>query len=203
MSENAEPAAEGEAPVKKAGPKGVVLIGALVGGLVAGAAGGLFAVGPMVAKSSGYVVTASKEGEDGEEGGDGEHEAGDEEGGEGEHAPAEGEHKEGEAAGASALHVVDNLVLNPAGSGGTRFLMLTTAIEFGDAKLVDQFKARDAEVRDVLLRVVGAKSVEQLTEMTMRDGLRKELTDSLTQMLPKKQRKKAISRVFFPQFVIQ
>lgn len=201
MSETAEAAAApDEASGKKPGPKGVVLIGALVGGLVAGAAAGLFAVGPMVAKSSGYVVTASAEHGEGEEG------EGDAEGGEGEgdHDAPAGEHKEGEAAaGATALHVIDNLVLNPAGSGGTRFLMLSAAVEFSDAKLVDQFKARDAEVRDVVLRVMGSKSVDELTEMSMREPLRQEVSDSLSAMLPKKQRKKAIARVFFPQFVIQ
>jgi flagellar FliL protein len=198
MSENAEPTAEGEAPPKKSGPKGVVLIGTLVGGLVAGVAAGLFAVGPMVAKSSGYVVTASAESEgEGEE-----HASGEGEEGEGEHGAPTAEGKAGEAP-ATALHMVDNLVLNPAGSGGTRFLMLSAVIELGDSKLVDQFKARDAEVRDVLLRVVGSKTVEQLSEMTMRDPLRQELSDSLSQLLPKKERKKAISRVFFPQFVIQ
>lgn len=207
-----EAAAEG-APAKK-GPKGVVLIGVLVGGLAAGAAGGLFAVGPMVAKSSGYVVgklpSHSADGEvaEGEEGGD---EASAEEGG-GEEAAAEGEKgggehgggKEGEGGGAAAnLHLIDNLVLNPANSGGTRFLMVAAAIEFKDAANVEAFKARDAEVRDIVLRVMGAKTVEQLSDMSLRDSIRKELGDSLLSLLPKNKRKKAIRRVFFPQFVIQ
>jgi flagellar FliL protein len=176
----------------------------LVGGLVIGAAAGLFAVGPMVAKSAGYVVppSAQTDGEHAEgEGGEG----GGEEGG-GEHGtPEGGDHgggKEGEAV-ASSSHLIDNVVLNPAGSGGTRFLMLSTSIEFGDAALVEQFKARDAEVRDVVLRVMGAKTVEVLAEMANRETLRKELADSLAQLVPKKERKKAIRRIFFPQFVIQ
>ena len=194
--ETPTPEVEEAKPARKA-PKGAVLIGVLVGGLAVGVGAGLFALGPMVAKSSGYAVTADTTHAEGEEGAEGEG---------GEHgAAAGGEHggKEGEAAGATNLHLIDNLVLNPAGSGGTRFLMVAAAIEFKEAALVEAFKARDAEVRDIVLRVMGAKTVEQLSDMAVRDSLRKELGDSLTGLVPKAQRKQAIRRVYFPQFVIQ
>lgn len=191
--ETPPPEGEPAKPARKA-PKGAVLIGVLVGGLAVGVGAGLFGIGPMVAKSSGYVVTADTTHAEGEEGADGE-------GG----AAAGGEHagKEGEAGGASTLHLIDNLVLNPAGSGGTRFLMVAAAVEFKDATLVDAFKARDAEVRDIVLRVMGAKTVDQLSDMAVRDSLRKELGDSLSGLVPKAQRKQGIRRVYFPQFVIQ
>lgn len=215
----ADAAAEAPPPPRKGKP-GLVLIGALVGGLIAGAAAGLFGVGPVVARTSGYVVTdemtarvnaqarliraAQGHDEEDEEGAEGEHgeegaaegEAG-AEGAGGEHAPAEG------GGGSANLHLVDNLVLNPSGSGGTRFLMLSAAIEFRESAMVDQFKARDAEVRDLVLRVVGARTVEQLSEMSLREQIRKEVTDSLAGLIPKKVRKRAITRVYFPQFVIQ
>jgi flagellar protein FliL len=204
----AEPATDAAAPTPKKGKPGVVLIGALVGGLVAGVAGGLFGVGPMVARSSGYVVTPEMQARLKALGGDST--AGDSAGHDAaadtsEHAAAgSAEHGEGGAPGSAAnLQLVDNLVLNPAGSGGTRFLMLTAAIEFSESALVDQFKARDAEVRDLVLRVMGAKTVEQLSDMQQRETLRKEMIDSLTLLLPKAQRKKGIARLFFPQFVIQ
>jgi flagellar FliL protein len=95
------------------------------------------------------------------------------------------------------------MVLNPAGSGGTRFVMLAAAVEFGDAKYVDQIRARDAEARDIVLRVVGSRGVEQLAEMSFREILRKELADSLSALFPKAERGSAIKRIFFPQFVIQ
>ncbi|MBL8961399.1 MAG: flagellar basal body-associated FliL family protein [Gemmatimonadetes bacterium] len=222
MSDDATPPAEGAAdappPPAKKSKAGLVLIAALVGGLGGGFAIGLFTVGPVVAQSSGYAVTeemlarvkaqakmvnGAEEGEEGEEGGDhGEAEEGEEGAHEGEEGGG-GEHKEGEAPAGGNLHLIDNLVMNPAGSGGTRFLMLSTAIEFKDAAMVEAFKARDAEVRDLVLRVMGAKSVEQLTDMPTRELIRKEIGDSLAMLLPKASRKKAITRIFFPQFVIQ
>ncbi len=200
MSEQAAAPAEGGEKPAKAAPKGVVLIGALVGSLLIGGAAGVFAVGPMLAKKSGYVVTAHAEGDsaaaEGEAGAEGEAPA--EGGGHGEAA------KEGEGGASSNLQLVDNLVLNPAGSGGARFLMLAAAIEFSDAAFVEETKARDAEVRDIVLRVMGAKTVEELSEMSNREAIKRELADSLGTLFKKKgSKKKPISRIYFPQFVIQ
>ncbi len=197
MSDQPAPAAEGgEAPVN-AGPKGVVLIGALVGSLLIGGAAGVFAVGPMLAKKSGYVVSPAAHDS---AGGDAEAEG---DGG-GEHAaPAGGEHGEGgEGGAASNLHLIDNLVLNPAGSGGSRFLMLAAALEFNEASQVEEMKSRDSEVRDVILRVMGSKTVEELSDMGHREAIKEELADSLATLF-KKSKKKPIRRVYFPQFVIQ
>lgn len=194
MSEQSEaPAETGDAPIK-AGPKGVVLIGALIGSLVIGGAAGVFAVGPIVAKKSGYVVVPVAH--------DSAAAQGDEASGGGEHAPA-GEHsagKEGEGGGSSNMHLIDNLVLNPAGTGGSRFLMLSTAIEFAESSQVEEMKTRDAEVRDIVLRVMGSRTIEQLSEMSNREIIKRELADSLGLLFKKK---KAIRRIYFPQFVIQ
>ncbi|HNV73881.1 MAG TPA: flagellar basal body-associated FliL family protein [Gemmatimonadaceae bacterium] len=195
MSEQpAAPAEGGEAPAK-AGPKGVVLIGALVGTLLIGGAAGLFAVGPMLAKKSGYVVSAAGADSAAADGGHGDAAAAEgDAGGHGEAAAG------GEGGAAANLHLVDNLVLNPAGSGGARFLMLAAALEFSDAAMVEETKARDAEVRDIVLRVMGARTVEELSEMSNREAIKKELADSLGTLFKKK---KAIRRIYFPQFVIQ
>ncbi len=190
MSEQPAPPPEGEEAPGKSGPKGVVLIGALVGSLAIGAAAGIFAVGPIAAKKAGYVVTAP----DSAAAAHGEGEAADsaDQGGEG----AEG----GEGGAASNLHLIDNLVLNPAGSGGSRFLMLSAAIELRQAPQIEELKARDAESRDLVLRVMGARTVEELAEMSNREVLKRELADSLAAFFKDK---KAIRRVYFPQFVIQ
>jgi flagellar FliL protein len=190
MSEEQAAAAAEGAETKPAakGPKSVLLIGAMVGGLLLGGAGGVFALGPMLAKRSGYTVadsvrkamdTALAE------------EAGKEEGG---HAG-----KEGEGEAASTVHMIDNVILNPAGSGGQRFLMVAAAVDAKDSKVVEAMKARDAETRDVVLRVLGSKTVEQLADMRFREELKHELIDSLGVMFTKG----AVRRIYFPQFVIQ
>jgi flagellar FliL protein len=176
------PAAD-QAPPARA-PKLFVIL-AIVGGIAVGGAAGAFAVGPLVAQK---LVPAAA-------GADSAKHAGDED-----EEHAEGEGKEGEVV-ARPVHTIDNLVLNPAGSGGQRFLLLTITFELKDAATLETMKARDAELRDAVLQSVGGKSVEVLTDMTQRDSLKSELRAVAGKLFPDK--KNAVRRIYFPQFVIQ
>jgi flagellar FliL protein len=107
--------------------------------------------------------------------------------------------KEGEGA-ASNVYTLDNLVLNPAESGGTRFLLLSITFQSSNASVLEAMKAKDAELRDVVLVTLGAKTVEQLANMSARDSLKVELASAAKKLLKKKS---ARIKVYFPQFVIQ
>lgn len=177
-----ETAAQPEAPAK---PKMPVLLGVAVGALVVGGALGAMVVGPMVAKKMGkttpVVAAADSSAEHGAEG----------------EAAAEG--KEGEAAAEPAVHLLDNLVLNPAGSGGSRFLLMSVAIEASSAATVDVFKTRDAELRDIVLTALGPKTVEELTDVTNREQFKTEIQSALIEKFGKN----TVKRLYFPQFVVQ
>ena len=201
-----------DAPAPASAPRSVplALILAVVAGLAAGVGGGFLAVGPALAKGIAPAVAANAKhdkaakgahGDEAAEGDDeeGHGEAADDEDEEGDAEEAKGEHgKEGAAAGAP-VYTLDNLVLNPAQSGGTRFLLLTISFEVKQADLVDAMKARDAELRDLVLVTVGSKTVEQLSEVASRDSLKVELKAAAAKLF----KKKGIKRVYFPQFVIQ
>jgi flagellar FliL protein len=194
MANEPTPAADAAAPAK---PKLPVLIGMVAVGLLVGGATGAIFVGPMVAKKMGkatpIVVAAEGDSAHGEAGADAEG---------GDHAPAEGEAapKDGEAAaGAAAVHLLENLVLNPASSGGSRFLLLTVAIEVGNAKAAEDFKSRDAELRDIILTSLGVKTVEELTEIARREQFKTELKTAINEKFGKK----AVKSLYFPQFVVQ
>ncbi len=187
MAASPEPetsAADEASPAK--GASKLTLILAVVGGIAAGAAAGAFAVGPLVAQKLVPHAAAAAAAADSAKAAEGE-----------EHGE---EGKEGEGA-AKPVHTIDNLVLNPAQSGGQRFLLLTIAFELKDAATLDAMKARDAELRDAVLQSVGAKSVEFLADMAQRDSLKSELKTVAGKLFPEK--KGVIRRIYFPQFVIQ
>jgi len=199
MANEPTPAADAAAPAK---PKLPVLIGMVAVGLLVGGATGAVFVGPMVAKKMGKVtpVVVAADGEHAgadadAEGGDHAEAGADEEAAEGEAAPKEGE----AAAEAAAVHLLENLVLNPASSGGSRFLLLTVAIEVGNAKAAEDFKSRDAELRDIILTSLGVKTVEELTEIARREQFKTELKTAINEKFGKK----AVKSLYFPQFVVQ
>ena len=201
-----ETAPEATETKKKGLPPYVMPIVLLVAGLGGGGFLGAKVVGPkLTAGFSGGLTAADlamhapkkkaahAEGEDavdgaeetvgGEEGADHEPAAG------GEHGPV-----------APSLYTLSDLVLNPAGSGGTRFLMLSVAFDMKDSAGVEALKMRDAEIKDAVLALVGAKTVEELSEVASREPLKVEIR-TLVGKITKKP--KAIKRVSFPQFVIQ
>jgi flagellar FliL protein len=181
---NEQPAAtEGAAPAKAKLP---MLIGMVAVGLAIGGGAGAMFLGPMVAQKMGKVMPVAA---------DSAHAAG----------AAEGDHSAEGAAGAegataeAAIHVLDNMVLNPAGSGGSRYLLMTVAIEAGSATIVESFKARDAELRDIVLSTLGTKAVDQLTDMAAREGFKTEIITAVDERFGKK----SVKRIYFPQFVVQ
>ncbi|MCU0624426.1 MAG: flagellar basal body-associated FliL family protein, partial [Gemmatimonadaceae bacterium] len=106
--------------------------------------------------------------------------------------------KEGEAV-VAPIHLLDNIVMNPSGSNGQRFLLLSVAYELADPAGVDKIKQRDAEIRDLVQRVVGLRTMDQLGDLQQRDLLKADVARATEDVIGKK----TIKKVFFPQFVIQ
>lgn len=186
-----------EATEKKGGNRLLVIGAAVVLGLLAGGGAGAFFAGPLLANRAAPAEAAGAAEEEGAEGE--EHAAPEEHAEEAGHGEAaeEGGHEEGGAA--APMYVMNNLVLNPARSNGTRFLMTTVAFGMKSEAGVAEMEGRDLEVRDRVLRVLGAKTVMELADVAKRDSLKVELKDSVGVLFGEG----AVRDVYFPQFVIQ
>lgn len=190
---------EAEAPAAEPARKGALIpiLAAVFVGLGAGGASGALVTGPMLAKRVIPGVDTASLARQLAAGGhpdsaahaDDEHKKDDGKGGEG---------KEGEAAPAP-IHLLDNIVMNPSGSNGQRFLLLSVAYELTDAAGIDKLKQRDAEVRDLVQRVVGMRTMDQLGDLQHRDLLKADVAKATEDIIGKK----TVKKVFFPQFVIQ
>ncbi|MBM4371790.1 MAG: flagellar basal body-associated FliL family protein [Deltaproteobacteria bacterium] len=113
--------------------------------------------------------------------------------------PENGQGDQAGEPGEVSVHVVDNLVLNPAGSGGARFLLTSIALDAGSPEGAAKLAARDLEIRDAFIMVLGTKTVDQLTDVGNRARLIEELRASVDEILGPG----LVRRVFIPQFVIQ
>lgn len=174
---------ETEAAPKRGGKKMIVAVVLVVGALAGGGAGAFFA-GPLLADMIlGPADAAGAAHADSTDAAHGEEDDG---------------HGGGHAAGA-ANYLVENLVLNPAGSNGTRFLMASVALDLAEAEASGQLESRDAQVRDALLTVLGHKTVEELTDVTARDSLKVELKSAVAELFPEG----TVTGIYLPQFVIQ
>ncbi len=190
---------EGTEKKKKSLPPFVLPLVLALAGVGGGGFVGAKVVGPkLTASIVGNLTPAELAAHVPPKGGDGAHVAEGE--ADAEHADGAGKDGEHGPAGPPPLYTISDLVLNPAGSGGTRFLMLSVAFDMKDSAAVDVLKQRDAEIKDAVLALVGAKTVEQLSEVSAREPLKAEISTLVSTIV---KQKKLIRRVSFPQFVIQ
>jgi len=104
---------------------------------------------------------------------------------------------EGEAGG--EVYMVSNLLVNPTGTSGTRYLSATLGLEVRTKSAAEKLRARDVQVRDLLLSILSARTVEQLTDFQSRDQMRQEILLRLNRLLGSGD----ISAVYFVDYVLQ
>src|SRR5690606_5349311 len=141
MKREDEAASNGSSTPGKGGL--LVMVGALVVSLGIGGSLGALVLGPRFAAASDSRPAEASAIDD--------------------HAPRKKRGGHGSGAAGAELFALESLVVNPAGSNGTRFLIVSLAVEPEIATDVEALKAHEPEIRDRLLRVLAAKSVEQLS----------------------------------------
>ncbi len=101
--------------------------------------------------------------------------------------------------GPSPIHVIDNLVVNPARSSASRLLLVSIAVETVDPELSAVVAEHEFEIRAALIMVLGSKTTEELADIQNRDTIVREIRDAVVEILGSD----VVEHVFIPQFVIQ
>ena len=169
---------ESQAEKKRGMSVPLLVVATLVGVLVGGGAGA-FAAGPLLAKR---VVASMDLVEAG--------------------AAASAQHgptPTGDSAVSGAVHRVENLLVNPAQTGGSRLLMLSVALEVEDDTQVERLVERDAQVRDAIMGVLGRKNVVELVDMEARPDIKEEITVAVDSAVGAA----TVRGIFFPVYVLQ
>ena len=174
---------QGAADAKKGPRTGLIVALALVGATLGGGVGTFVLAPKIVGAAPAPAAADSAEHGTAEEGEDAEH----------------GEKADGGHGAAGKIFKVENLIVNPAGSEGTRFLMTTVAFETGSEEADEKLRAREIEIRDRIIAILEAKTLATLTQPHARDSLKAELARSIAPVVGAKTR----VRVYLPQYVIQ
>lgn len=117
----------------------------------------------------------------------------------GHEAPA-GEHgKKGAHGGGATVYSVDNIIVNPAGSAGTRFLMASVAFELPDEKAAEELRAKEVMIRDAVITTLESQTLEMLAVPGARDGIKRQIAATVKPLVPGQR----TLRVYLPQFVLQ
>lgn len=193
MSDHKEEKADAKGDADKAKAKAAAsplpLIGAAVGALVLGSVLGIFVVAPrIVAARTGAPATEAAAGEHGKEG----------EKKKKEHGKGGGKHGEKGGEGA-VVHKIENLIVNPMGSQGRRFLMMSVAIEVPDAKTEESLRDQDAHLRDLIIGALESQSIDTITSPGGRDSVKVAIQRVVEPLVEDAD----WVHVYLPQFVLQ
>lgn len=124
-----------------------------------------------------------------------------------EQAKAETAHEPGEV-----LEIKD-LIVNPAGSGGRRYLKVAAVIELAvehDKKGKKKEAAagaegggagglQDAQIRDLLIRELSARTLDELTDPSTKEEMRQGILDGLSAIFGSR----PVTNVYFTEYVVQ
>lgn len=175
--------------------RALVILAVIAAGAVAAALVVSKVIGPMVAKAQvaevkkqieQITITAGPEGskEVAKAGGGGE--------------KAKAKAKGGHGGGGAATEIKD-LVVNPAGTDGTRYVCATVSLEASTPQAAEEVSARESQVRDRLIEILGARTVGELSSLKVRDDLREEIRESVDELITQGE----IEAVYFSNFVLQ
>jgi|GEM_PF-407790 flagellar basal body-associated protein FliL len=128
---------------------------------------------------------------------------------------AEGGHGEGEAGkeksetpekgtesalgGNDNIYMIRDIIVNPAGTGGTRFLSTTVGFQIQNSKTSTILSEQDAVVRDALITILSSQTIPELGDFRQREKLRQLIRQRVQRLLGTDD----IAGVYFTEFVLQ
>ncbi|MEW6050486.1 MAG: flagellar basal body-associated FliL family protein [Candidatus Zixiibacteriota bacterium] len=115
------------------------------------------------------------------------------------HGASDKNKKGGHGEGGSSVYEIEDIVVNPAGTGGSRFLSVSFGFDVQSRELADEMAAREAQVRDVLITILSSKTVSDLTDPKQKEIMRLQIKKRLSQVLNTEQ----LAGVFYTDFVLQ
>ncbi len=98
-----------------------------------------------------------------------------------------------------SMFQIKDIVVNPSGTNGTRYLCTTVALEITNPLVEEEATAREAQVRDLLIEILSKRTVTELSSLEMRDNIREEIGRSVNKLLSSGE----IDGVYFSNFVLQ
>jgi flagellar FliL protein len=111
----------------------------------------------------------------------------------------ESSEKSGEESGEEHMFEIEQIIVNPAGTIGSRFLSCSVAFEIESEKDLSVFEKKEIKIRDALISVLTARTVDELADPRLREPLRRQILARVNKLTEPA----TASAVYFKDFVLQ
>ena len=97
------------------------------------------------------------------------------------------------------IFTLENIVVNPAGTNGLRYLKFSVVFEMENMELVEELTARTHLVTDLLISIFSSKFITEVDTPIKKEKLKQEILDAINAEFSAGE----VSTVYFTEFVIQ
>lgn len=98
-----------------------------------------------------------------------------------------------------SLYEFKDVVVNPAGTMGRRYFVVSLSLEASDAKVLEELKAKDSIIRDALITLLTQKTLDYISDVINMEAIRTEIQ----QVINEKLHKGKIDKVYFTSYILQ
>lgn len=109
------------------------------------------------------------------------------------------EHGSGGEVSSQAVFMIRDIIVNPAGTGGTRFLSASVGFEATGPNLSALMSSKEPIIRDALVTILSSQSIPELSDFKQREKLRKLIRLRVKRLLKTDE----LGAVYFTEFVLQ
>lgn len=110
-----------------------------------------------------------------------------------------GEAESGAEKPANNIYMIKEIIVNPAGTSGTRFLSTSIGFQMANGEVSKLFEAQEAVVRDALITILSSRTVPELTDSLQRESLRQQILLQVRKLLGTEE----VTAAYFTEFVLQ
>jgi flagellar protein FliL len=109
------------------------------------------------------------------------------------------EEKKGETDQNPQIVVIKDVIVNPAGTNGSRLLVTSIGLEVPTAEAKTELEGKEVQTRDVLVTILTGKRLEELAAPEQREALREEIGQRVNKLM----RNAKLKNVYISKFIIQ
>ncbi|WP_340103522.1 flagellar basal body-associated FliL family protein [Rhodohalobacter sp. 8-1] len=96
-------------------------------------------------------------------------------------------------------YLMEELIVNPSGSNGQRFLVVEISLELHDAAHIELIDQNIQRIKHNMLEVLSSRTVGQLSQLSEREKLRSELAGVTNKAIGKR----SVRNLYYTKYVMQ
>jgi flagellar FliL protein len=97
------------------------------------------------------------------------------------------------------FYELDDIVVNPAGTGGKRFLVVEIGFESKIPEVITEAESKDIWIRDAIITILTTKGPEELMDFSRRQDLRMEILSTIN----RKMLNGKFENLYFKKYIMQ